>query len=254
MNNPQMSPAQNMGDDTSRVFAGSFRFEATRQMYAETADLFANQIRKRFPDKSQTYVFADIGSFQGELTKEILEKLPDYHFTIIAIDNNEEALKKNGTAGKTILADAGKLPLETKSVDIAIMRYVLQWNPKEKQKQMLKELLRITKGCILIEHVGSAIEEPEKWRQQFDHLYDGSVIAKMKRSNYFFSSRDEIEVWMRELGMTFERINDRVIENGTDVYIERYALTDDESAQMRDLLGENNFFRQTDWVVFDSNR
>ncbi len=117
----------------------------------------------------------------------------------------------------------------------------------------MKELSRITKGIALREHVGLDIVETDEWRKRFDDLYDGQEVSKMKRMGYFFSSCDELESFMREFGIAFERLRDRVIKNGADIYIERYALNDEEIKKTRGILGDKNFFRQTDWVLYSSN-
>ncbi len=237
-----------MGATTSRVFAGEYKSKTTKEMYGETADFFATEIRKRLPN-NKSYSLIDTGSYQGELLGELLKKLPEYHLQTFGIDINQAALSHN-SADQKILASAEALPLEDKSVDVAIVRYVLQWNELEKQRKILQELARVTREFTLIEHAGSDIINPEAWRKHTDNLFDGAIIPKMKREGYHFSSRDEIEKWMHESGITFTRLRDRRIENMANVYIERYRLNKEEAEKAKQILGDKNYCRQTDWIIF----
>lgn len=241
---------ENMGEKTSQVFSGEYATETNREMYAETAELFANQIRERLPVREEPYIVADIGSFQGELLTEVLKLLPDYKFKTIAVDINRDALSKNPADEKSAV-DAEKMPFGDKSVDIAIVRYVLQWNPSEKQKRILREAARIVKEFTIIEHAGSDIADTEKWREKYDRLFEGKEVPKMKRGEHFYSSRDEIESWLKELGISFERIQDRVINGAANVFIERYELSEEEAKKTNEILADKNYFRQTDWVIYN---
>lgn len=245
-------PEPDMGNATSDVFSGKCRSETNRKVYAETADFFASEIKKRFiPGK--TYTLADIGAYQGELLGELLRKLPDYKFKTIAVDIAETALTKNKTAQEIVCADACDLPLPDTSIDIAIVRYLLQWNAAERQERILNELARIVRGCAFVEHTGADVVDTVAWRERMDRLLSGKEIPKLKRGEHFFSSRDEVEAWMRNLGIEFLRLKDRIIADGADVYIERYALDADEAKAARQILGEKNYARQTDWVIFPKN-
>jgi len=68
---------------------------------------------------------------------ELLKKLPGYKFQTTAVDINKVALINNQIAGQKIIADAEKMPFADKSVDVIIVRYMLQWNFAEKQKKIL---------------------------------------------------------------------------------------------------------------------
>jgi len=246
-------PIPDMGAKTSDVFAGKGESETNREVYGETAKLFADQIRQRLPVRKEPYTIADIGSFQGELMNNIIQLLPEYKFDTIAIDINEEALFKN-TAVKKIVAKAEDLPFKDGSVDVAIMRYVLQWNNAEKQQEILKEIVRTIKNFALIEHVGADTFETEKWRKRLDDLFDGQEVPKMKRGEHFFSSEDEVEKWMQQSNIAFDKLKDKRIENGMDVYIERYGLDEEDAKKSREIMGDKNYFIQTDWVIYPKNK
>ncbi|MFA7302751.1 MAG: class I SAM-dependent methyltransferase [Candidatus Paceibacterota bacterium] len=238
-----------MGESTSKVFSGESELTANKEAYAETGEFFADQIRPLLTDKDATYTIADIGSYKGELLGDIIAQLPEYRFHTIAVDTNSDALREN-TANEKVVADAGKLPFQDRSIDIVIVRYLLQWNSPEKQQQILKEIARIVKKRALIEHAGAPVLDTEDWRRKSDTLFLGAEIPKMKREGHFFASREEVEQWMTEFSIPFERTKDRVIENAADIYIERYALNDGEAAKAKQILGDSNRFQQTDWALF----
>jgi ubiquinone/menaquinone biosynthesis C-methylase UbiE len=256
--NYEKSPTEkivpDMGDNTSRVFAGETQSNANIEMYQQTAEFFADEIKKRLPVRDASYTMIDVGSFQGELLANIIEKLSEYHFETTAIDINQQALRKNFSSDSRVVAHAEALPFDNQSVDIAIVRYVLQWNSAEKQKQILMELARTVKEFALVEHLGSDVIDAEEWRGRMSKLFDGSEIAKLKRVDYFLSSRDEIEEWMQQNGIKFERLKDRVIENVADAFIERFSLNSDEAEKTKQILGDKNYIRQTDWIVFPNNK
>ena len=241
-----------MGKETSKVFAGYYKSETNKEMYAETAKFFADKIRDRLPVRENPYTIADIGAFQGELLGNIISLLPEYKFKTTAIDINADALLNNKANQKTN-ADVNNIPLPDQSVDIAIMRYVLQFNSIQKQREIIREIARIIKSFALIEHVGADIEETEEWRDRMDKLFRGQDVPKLLRTGYFFSSRAEIEAWFKQGNINFERLKDKKINNAMDVYIERYDLDKGEAEKAINIMGDKNYFRQTDWVIYPKN-
>lgn len=238
-----------MGSETSKVFSGEAESLTTKEMYSETAGFFADQIKSHIPESTGQYVLADVGSFQGELLSNVVELLNEYKFETVAVDINEVALVGN-KANKKIVSSGEQLPFDDNSIDVVIMRYVLQWNNAEKQKKILKEINRVTKTVALIEHVGSDTEDTENWRGKQDELVSGIKIPKLKRGEHFYSSRDEIETWMSEQGIKFFRLRDRKIAEASNAYIERFGLDENEADTAREILGNKDYFMQTDWAIF----
>lgn len=242
------SKVQNMGETTSKVFSGEYSSETTRELYAETADFFASQIRNRLKN-DRLYSILDIGAFQGELLSDLISKLSEYNFETTALDINTDALEEN-TSDHKLIAEAGNIPATDRSFDISIMRYVLQWNSPENQRQILNEVARTIKDFGIIEHAGADIHETNEWREKMSSLLSGHEIPVLRRNECFYASRDEIEQWMNESGIRFERIRDRIIKNGSNAFIERYGLDEQKSEKVRNILGNKDFFRQTDWIVY----
>ncbi len=242
---------QEMGKNTSKVFSGQAESKASQEAYNETPILFSNEIKKRLPSNRE-YSMADIGSFKGELVNKLLEFIPEYNINTIAVDINQEALSKNNL-NKKIIASAENMPFEDNSINIEIVRFVLQWNSFERQKRIIREIARTTKNFALVEHGGCDNHNPDTWRQKMDMLLDGKEIPKLKRGEHFFSSRDEIEEIMRNENIKFERIKEKTINDIADIYTERYGLNEDENKKAKDILGNSNFFIQTDWIIYPKN-
>lgn len=243
---------QNMGAGSERIFSGKAESKPVQELYNETQKLFSDEIRKRLLPNRE-YAIADIGSFKGELLKQVCDKLSEYRLKGVAVDINQNVLGDNIFEAR-IVGKAEQLPFEDESVDVEIMRYVLQWNYPENQKNILKEISRTIKEFALIEHVGAENEEPDEWRRRNDKLFDGSSVSRLKRGEHFFSSRNEIEQWMNEEGITFERIAERIIENGSEVYVERFDIDRAEMDKIKNILGDKDFFTKTTWIIFPKKR
>jgi hypothetical protein len=127
---------------------------------------------------------------------------------------------------------------------------VLQWNNAERQKKILKEISRIVSEFAIIEHSGADSNEADAWRERQDDLFSGKEVAKLKRGEHFFTSRDEMERWMCEVGIKFERAKDFVIEDMAIVFAERFNLTPEELAKTYEILGDRNYLPITDWIIY----
>lgn len=239
-----------MGEKASNIFKGESNDSlAMNKLYNESTEYFSNIIKDKLSNKDKIYKLADFGSFRGELLGNILDKLPDYKFSTTAVDINEDALKENLSAQEKIVATLDKIPLEDKSMDIIICRYALQWNNIEEQQKILKEIARITKGFAIIQYAGPDNNNPDKWREKIDDLLTGKEISKLRRAGYYFSSRNEIEGWMKENKINFERLMERKVKNVSDVFIKKYNLNDNESLKTKEILGDKNYIIQTTWLI-----
>lgn len=239
--------AQNMGAGTSSVFSGQVLTDTNRIHYAESAPFFAEEIRKLL--ESGEYTLADIGTYKGELLTEILKLLPEYKFKTIGVDINKEALEENKVVGEKVVCDARKLPFADKSIDIVIVRYMLQWNNSEAQKDILKEIARVIKRFAIIEHNGPDNGDEELWRKNSDRLLSGDEVSKMKRLNYFFASEAEVERWMSESGIEYKVLRSRKTPGLSNIYIERYLLDDKEAETARNILEGTDYVAQVDWLI-----
>jgi ubiquinone/menaquinone biosynthesis C-methylase UbiE len=240
---------QDMGTATSEAFNGSNENKAIQETYGETPQFFADEIQKRLQEKDKQYTIADVGAYKGELLGNLLQQLPDYNFETIGIDINNTALAENNSAQEKVVATADSLPFADHSIDTLIARYVLQWNNPDKQQKILAEMARVSKEFALIEHAGADISDPNPWREKTDELFSGVKIPKLKRGEHYYSSRDEVEKWLQDQGITFERLRERRIDNIADIFITRYMLSEEEAEIARQILGDRNYFIQTDWIL-----
>lgn len=241
----------NQGRNATEIFGGNSGTKALQEVYSETSELFASILKERL-EKDTPYTLADLGAFKGELIKNILELLPGYIFEVTAVDVNPEALEENTVAVKKITANLTKLPMENKSVDVAMMRYALQWNVLESQEKIIEEAARIVKRFVIIQHAGSENEDAQMWREKVQRIFDDAELPELKRSEMYFSSRDELEDRMNIKGIRFERIDEKKIDNLADVYCERYKLDEEKCNRVRTILGDKNFMVRTTWIVYAS--
>lgn len=251
MNKQIEATVQNMGENTSPVFAGEGQYNASQKMYAESPKYFAHIIQNLLPPSEKPYSLLDLGAYKGELVGKLREELGEgYKFDTTAVDINKEALDHNDSAEHKVVSPLEKLPLKDHSADVAIMRLVLQWNTPEAQKNIIEELARVVKRFGIIQHVGADSSDPDAWREKMTNLLNGKEIPKLKRAMHFYSSRDEVEGWMKDLEINFQRLKNRKIENGSEVFSERFGLSDEEKLKTKDILGDKDYFDQTTWVVF----
>lgn len=243
---------ENQGDNASELFKGEGKSLAAHELYAESADLFAGIIKK-YVQPEEKCILVDVGSYQGEFLGDVLSKLPEYTFSTVAIEMNENALANN-TADNKIVAGAEKLPIKDTFVGIVLCRYVLQWNDAEKQKEIIKEIARSVNKIAIIQHAGADDVNPDEWRGRMADIFDGEEIPQLKRGGMLFSSVQELEQWMVDDGIKFERVQERVIQNLSDVFIEKYNLPENEVKLMKNILGDKDHIHQVTWVIFPSDK
>ena len=176
----------NQGNGAHEIFSGKVESEAVRKAYGESVQYFSELIKNKLTPGN--YEVADVGSFKGELLNNLIDKLPEYHFDVVAIDRDRQALADNKNTNNKLVANLDRIPLQDKSVDIAIARYVLVWNKVDKQKEIIKEIARVIKEFAIIQHSGSDEEYPDEWRKRISILFNGKEIPKLKRETHFFSS------------------------------------------------------------------
>ncbi len=239
-----------MGDASAKIFKGKSISAPIIEIYGESAGLFSNIIKSRLPDTGKTYTLLDIGSSRGELLSDILDLLPEYRFDITVTDTNPNAIAENCINGKKIVTDAESLPFEDKSIDLVIMRYVLQFNLFENQKRIIDEISRVVKGFAIIQHGGADDFNPEAWREVVGKIFIDDELPQIKRDGMFFSSSNEIENYMDSKNVKYERVLSKKIWGLSQAFIERYSLSGEQASYLRDKLGDKDFLVQTTWIIY----
>lgn len=242
-----MPSYENQGERTSNVFAGKGCSAASQKIYGESAALFAALIDDAHSSADGPYVLADIGSFKGELMVELIERLRSHAFNTIAVDINREALANN-LADRRIVADVVDTQLPDKSVDLTICRYVLQWNPPDKQRHILRELDRITKRTVILQHFGCDDSDPSH-RVHIDAALSGEHVPKLLRKDYYLSTAQEIEGWFAHDGLPFVRQAHLRVDGLSDSFIDRYNLNRSDARKLKDLLGVYDYIVLTTWTL-----
>lgn len=236
------------GEKTSLVFRGEGRTETVREVYGESAGYFSNIFRAKIKDKDVEHTLIDFGCHKGELLQNILDQLKDYRFYTIGVDT-EVNLQENNIVQEKVPGSLTNIPLEGGSVECGMMRYVLQWNSPENQKKILQEISRVVKDFIIVQHAGSDNVSPKEYREKFDKLFRGEQVKKLKRSNCFFSSQNEVEEILNESGINFELLLSKRIEKVSNVFIERFGLSEQEAEAVRSILGDKDYVMQTTWLL-----
>lgn len=243
-------PIYDMGNATAGIFKGNSISNAIKEIYGESASLFANLIKSKLPDTEKEYTLLDIGSSKGELLADILTLLPEYHFDITVTDTNPDAVSQNCIDGKKIVADAESLPFDDKSIDLIIMRYVLQFNLIENQKNIINEVSRVTKGFAIVQHGGADSFDAESWREKIDKIFIDDDLPQIRRSGMFWSTAEEIENYMDSENIRYERILSKKIQGLSQPFIERYSLGNEQATKLRTMLGDKDFLTQTTWIIY----
>ena len=234
----------NQGENSGDVFRGKSNSTAIQAFYKDSVPLFAKLIRKNMlPGR---YSVADFGGHKGELLSELIQALPEYDLDPIILDK-VSGLEK-GANFKKIEADIIGNPLPDKSVDIIIMRYVLPWDRYENQKLILNEVKRVCKNIAIIQHQGAPNDNPKPLQDASKKLWGGS-IPKLRRDYGLFTESNQIEKWMSELGMNLEKVEERYIETLSEMFIEKFALNNEESRLTKEILKGCDGINITTWVV-----
>lgn len=228
-----------------KLFHGVSSNSTTKLLYSESASLFAKILRSNLSVGS--YTLLDMGSHRGELLEDLVSELNGYDLNTIAVDLNEEDLATNGAQTK-IKSDLAHLPIENKSVDIDVARYVMAWNSIAKQKEIIKEIARVTKRIAIIQHQGADQNNPKALQNASKKLFDGSILS-LEREEFYFSSSDEIETIFKDLDLNFEKIQSRRIDNLSDVYIEKYQIPQSDATKVKEILSGSDYIIQTTWVI-----
>lgn len=241
-----MKCTKEMGVAASDVFAGKSGQLAVQALYGETASLFVDLIGHNTTLSKRRLL--DAGAFKGELMSSIMELNGHRElFEITATDINESALAQNAIADRKVVANLSALPFSDGEFDIACARYVLVWNVLAEQKRILRELNRVA-GLTVLQHAGADDIGTSEW-QGCMHTLLGGKVSKLFRSECHFSSAQEVECQLKELGIAYERIQHRRVDFVSQVLIERFKLDANEAAEVRKTLGENDYILQTTWLI-----
>lgn len=245
-----MSDIKDMGERASEIFAGTTSTsQVIKELFNESAPLFSTilaEVTRQMNSKPITLL--DVGSYKGEFLQNVVSGLPNTIFDITAVDENATALNLNKVTQHIVVSPANNLPLNDRSFDISMMRYVLHWNLLEDQFKIISEAARVSKTCLIIQHLGAPDQNNESWNQKFEQLVSGT-IEKLHRPTACFSSAKTIEDYFRTLPVTFSRVQYRRIENPSQGFRERFDLTDIEFDTVKDILDEQDFIMQVIWKI-----
>ena len=232
------------------IFEGKSKSSVIKEIYGQSAELFADSIRSRLPERQREYTLLDIGSSKGELLRDLLKLLPEYHFNVTVTDINAASLAENHVTTSRLEADAELLPLEDHSQDVILMRYVLQFNGFQSQMNIIKEITRVTRKFAVIQHAGSDNESAEEWRAVVDQIFKDGNLPQLNRQGMFWSSALELENSMKKDGVKFEKIQEKRVEGLSEVYTQRYQFNDEQKSCLKKILADKDYITITTWVIY----
>lgn len=228
-----------------RIFHGAATSKTAQLVYGESKELFSQVIRENL--MSGIYTLADLGSHRGEFLEDFIGALPEYKFKTIAVDVNIDDLNKNH-ADQIVVSELFKLELPDKSVDISFARYALAWNDIDHQKDILREIKRVTKKIAIIQHQGASDDNPSLLQNASMKLFGGE-IPELNREEFFFSTASQLENIMEELDLDFKKVQDRKVSGLSDIFIEKYDLSRSDSRRVKEILRDSDYIQQLTWVI-----
>ncbi len=164
---------------------------------------FTEPIVTKHPDKEEDGVVADFGGAEGVVLGTISEQLKEDGYrkiTPVDLDINLESLKKKNQNLIGVNASLSNMPIRGNSVDAGVLRFVLPYNTKEKQEQILKNIAgSIKPGGVLIifQDGGYSKDKGEKYNQFFTEAsaaQAGKNIEEIKTTRYFASGEEITEM------------------------------------------------------------
>ena len=232
------------GKNSARVFHGESQSDAVKSFYKDSVPLFTKIIKNNL--KPNKYALIDIGGHKGEFLSELLTELPEYKFESTIIDKVEGL--EDGLNVKKLVEDVVNNSLPDKCADLVIMRYVLPWDVYDNQKRILNEIKRLCKNIAIIQHQGAPSNNPKPLQNAAKELWGGAVPT-LKREHGLFTESSKIEEWMNELGMKFEKIEEKYIETLSELFIEKFGLDGTEAQKTKDILKGCDGISITTWVI-----
>ncbi len=232
------------GANSIQAFHGKGKANAIKLFYGDSASLFAKLIRNNL--KAGKYTLVDLGGHRGEVLGDMLPLLPEYEFKAVIIDKVRGI--DEGVKARKIVGDIIGNEMPDKSADIVLMRYVLPWDSYENQKLILKEVQRICKGFAIIQHQGAQSDNPKPLQDASLKLWSGAVPV-LKRDFGFFTEAKQVERWMTELGINFEKLDQKYIGTLSEMFIEKFNLNETDAQATKDILSGCDGIEITTWLL-----
>jgi len=227
------------------------RFEETLEMSSREKELFA--IYKRdlplILEIVDDYInenglselkMADFGGGNGGITQYLKENSANRDKIIVTcIDSNSSFLEDNKSADIKIEADLKDIN-ENKKWDIGTLRYVLEYNTKDEQLKILKNIHRSLKDDAILINWNVGLENEEHQRR-FQRAFSTTEInEKYYRPNPYWDTIVERKKLFKEAGFKTE-VKDEYRVNFRNFFAIRYELSEREIQELNDFLGKYDF-------------
>lgn len=240
----------NIGDKWIKAVKSAPTNEELFDVYEKNLPLVSKLFIASVKNREGNIEVADFGGGIGSLTDKIKNdygKKIDISFT--CVDSHEELLKQNKSADFKILADLKK-PLERDKFDIGLMRYVLNYNKKNDQLKILKNIHKSLKSSGTFINWWCGVSDNEH-QAKFQDLFGTKKINEiMYRPGSYWTTWEENKKLFDDAGFTVKIAKEYKIAI-KDLYKVRYKLTNADNEQILKFLGKHMFIK---YVIFTANK
>lgn len=226
--------------ETAKRALGGKGAKALEEMYQgffgsrENCEMFAQHIPEAMY-ATEHPVIVDAGSSQGILGNYVREKFEQHgrNAELILIDTNAIAMEQSPVQATKIVGNLVENPLPSESVDLVILRCVLQYAEAKDQIRILEEIKRVLKpGGVLM----SQFAECER-QEQADAI---NRLFGLVRRVRFCGKEEGIELHKSVFGNVDEvKEGPTLFESFDDFYVDRIQASNEKIAEAKQYIREH---------------
>lgn len=211
-------------------------------------DIFTDQIARMQSNTNKNVNIADFGGAEGTVLKKITEQMRGAGFKVfpVDVDLNLKNLKKRDVELTGIRADLLKMPIKDEKIDYGILRFVLPYNRRELQMEILQNILKALRrnGKVIILQDGAyGRKEGESYNEfyaQASAVQGGRTVDEIKRTRYF-ASGEELKEMAEEAGFTVLDLRELSEADGylsPQAYASRFKMTERQLSALQAVFDE----------------
>lgn len=190
--------------------------------------------------KEHVLEVADFGGANGELMDYIKRHIKTTKtLKINCFDATPDLLKENISADKKSLIDLRNIKIKNK-FDIAIMRYVLDFNILKDQQKIINNIYKSLKKSGAFLNWWCGVENYEHQRK-FNRVFNTNKISdKMIRPDTYWPTWEQTSKMFYKSGFKLKKIH-KFKYPFRNLYKFRYELTDEENKNLLKYLDKYNY-------------
>jgi len=183
---------------------------------------------------------ADFGGGNGAVIEHLKENSEfSDRIKVTCIDSNQDLLDDNTTANTKILSDLTEYGGED-LFDIVIMRYVLQFDSKNEQLKILKNIHKALRNDGTFLNWNVSVENEDHKKKFLTLLSSDEINPKLNRPNSYWDTMEDILALKVEAGFDTEIVDFYSSVLHTTLKL-KYELSDEEDQEVQEFLGEYNY-------------